>query len=130
MKKKTYEVMMMIEKKRNQKKKSKKKSKNEWKKEKEKNVLIAIRSWWCDALKTRCVFSFSKIYEECSSYLVSIQRCRRSFSSIFLQDLRFDIANVAEKTSIWMMKEKEKIIVDDWWKMLKEQKSWLKSNER
>jgi hypothetical protein len=116
MKEKTYEMMMMMKKKWNQanKKKSRKRNQrmNERKKEK-KSVLIAIRSWWCDVLKTRCVFSFSKIYEECSSYLVSIQRCFRSFSSIFLRDLRFDIANVAKKTSIRTMKRRKKIIVDD-----------------
>ncbi len=132
MKRETYEMMMMIKEKRNQankRKKSKKKSKNEWKKKK-KNALIAIRSWWCDVLKTKCVFSSSKIYEECSSCLVSIRRCSRSFLSTSLRDLRFDIANVAEKTSIRTMKKEEKIIVDDWWKKLKKQKSWSRSNER
>jgi hypothetical protein len=100
------------------------------KKKKKKSVLIATRSWWCNALKTRCVSSFSKIYEECSSCLILIQRCFRSFSSTSLRDLRFDIANVAEKTSIRTMKRRKRIIVDDWWKKLKEQKSWSRSNER
>ncbi len=132
MKKETYEMMMMMKRKRdqaNKKERSKKKSKNEWKKKKKKSVLIATRSWWCDALKTKCVLSFSKIYEECSSYLVSIRRCFHSFSSTSLRDLRFDIANVAEKTSVRTMKKKERIIVDDWWKKLKRQKLWSKSNE-
>jgi hypothetical protein len=109
-------MMMMMKEKRNQtnkRKKSKKKSKNEWKKKKKENVLIATRSWWCDVLKTKCVLSFSKIYEECSSYLVSIRRCSRSFSSTSLRDLRFDIANVAEKTSARTMKKRKRIIVDD-----------------
>jgi hypothetical protein len=109
-------MMMMMKEERNQankRKKSKKKSKNEWKKRKE-NVLIAIRSWWCDALRTRCVFSSSKIYDECSLCFVSIWQCFRSFSSTFLRDLRFDIANVAEKMSARTMKKKEKIIIDDW----------------
>jgi sugar-specific transcriptional regulator TrmB len=131
MKKRTYEVMMMIEKKRNQKKKSKKKSKNEWKKKKkEKSALIASRSWWCDASETRCVLSSSKIYEECSSYFVSTRRCLRSFSSALLRDLKSDIANVVEETSTQTMKETEKISVDNWWKKLKKQKSWSRSNER
>ncbi len=133
MKKKTYEVMMTMRRKRDQtdkRKRSKKKSKNEWKKKKKESVLIAFCSWWCDVLKTRCVFSFRKIYEECSSCFDSIRRCLRSFSSTFLRDLRFDIANVAEKTSVRTMREKKRIIVDDWWKKLKEQKSWSRSNER
>jgi hypothetical protein len=100
------------------------------KKWKKKNVLIAICSWWCDALKTRCVFSFSKIYEECSSYFVSIRWCFRSFSSTFLRDLKFNITSVVEKTLIRTMKREEKIIIDDWWKKLKEQKLWSRSNER
>jgi hypothetical protein len=107
---------------RNQKMNEKKKNK--------KSVLIATRSWWCDVLETRCVSSSSKIYEECSSCLISIRRCFRSFSLTSLRDLKFDIANVAEKTSIQTMKKREKIIVDDWWKKLKEQKSWSRSSER
>jgi hypothetical protein len=100
------------------------------KKKKKKNVLIAICSWWCDVLKTRCVFSSSKIYEECSSYFVSIRRCFRSFSSTSLRDLRFNIANITEKTSIRTMKKEERIIADDWWKKLKKQKLWSRSSER
>jgi hypothetical protein len=129
--KKIYKMMMMMKKNRNHinKKKIEKEIKKWMKKKIKKNVLIVIRSWWCDVLKTKCVFSFSKIYEECSSCFISIRRCLRSFSSIFLRDSKFDIANVAEKTLIRTMKKK-KIIVNNWWKKLKEQKSWSKSNER
>jgi hypothetical protein len=44
--------------------------------------------------------------------------------------LRFDIASVAEKTSARTMKREEKIIVNDWWKRLKEQRLWSRSSER
>ncbi len=102
---------------------------NERKRKKE-SALVATRSWWCDVLETRCVLSSSKIYEECSSYLVSIRRCLRSFSSASLRDLGSDIANVAEKTSARTMKREERIIADDWWKKLREQRLWSRSSER
>jgi hypothetical protein len=90
-------------------KKNEKRNKKRNKKRKE-NVLIAFRLWWCDVLKTRYVFSFSKIYEEYSLYFVLTRWCFRSFSSTFLRDLKFDIANVVEKTFIRTMKEKKIII--------------------
>ncbi len=88
-----------------------------WRKKKEKKEKkSASQAWWCDALETKCVLSFSKIYEKCSSYLVSIWRDSRSSWLTRQRDLNTQTM-IAVRT--FRTKKKKERIIDDWWKKRK-----------
>jgi hypothetical protein len=126
-------MMMMMRKRRdqaNKRKESKKKSKNEWEKEKKR------KRFNCDSFVMMRRFRNemrSFIFENLRRMFFVFRLNTTMFSLIFISFfMRFEIwyCDVAEKTSARTMTKRERIIVDDWWKKLREQKLWSRSSER